>query len=406
VLESRVERGSEVSKATSKSHAGKARSGARKSGEAARLKARGRSKADAVPDLDLRDIRAKLLTWYEVNRRDLPWRRSNDPYAIWVSEIMLQQTRVAAVMDRYRAFLERFPTLFSLALAPEEEVLALWSGLGYYRRARMLHKAAKFVAGQLQGRLPTNTTGLRSLPGIGAYTAAAIASIAFGEAVAVVDGNVERVLCRVMGWEAGRPGETALRRRIELLAAKLVDPVRPGDFNQALMELGATVCLPRNPQCLMCPLAVNCKTLGEHKTAPRPQMRSREVGHALAVRTGRQASQASREVLLEKRPQSHTVMPGMWELPLLRDVEFPDDELRMTLRHAIMLVNYFVRIRTVFEDDAESVTILGGERRWVPLGEAGSMALTGLARKVLTRAHLLESAMRDTLTASGDEDTD
>src|ERR1700690_3557931 len=147
-------------------------------------------------------LRIRLLEWYEHNRRDLPWRQSSDPYAIWVSEIMLQQTRVAVVVERYKAFLERFPTLVSLALAHEQDVLALWSGLGYYRRARMLHKAAQFVAGHGQGNLPLTAEELRLLPGIGAYTAAAIASIAHGERVAVVDGNVERVLCRLQGWEA------------------------------------------------------------------------------------------------------------------------------------------------------------------------------------------------------------
>ena len=139
-------------------------------------------------------LRAKLLAWYSVNRRDLPWRRSADPYAIWVSEIMLQQTRVAVVVERYQAFLKRFPTLVALALSAEEEVLAQWSGLGYYRRARMLHKAAQFVVDQLKGDLPLSAVELRKLPGIGAYTGAAIASIAYGEPVAVVDGNVERVL--------------------------------------------------------------------------------------------------------------------------------------------------------------------------------------------------------------------
>jgi A/G-specific adenine glycosylase len=142
-------------------------------------------------------LRAQLLGWYAENRRDLPWRRTPDPYAIWVSEIMLQQTRVAVVVERYQAFMERFPTLVSLALAGEQEVLALWSGLGYYRRARMLHKAAQFVADHYQGNLPETAEELRMLPGIGPYTAAAIASIAHGERIAVVDGNVERVLCRL-----------------------------------------------------------------------------------------------------------------------------------------------------------------------------------------------------------------
>src|ERR1035437_1757300 len=201
-------------------------------------------------------LRSELLAWYRHNRRDLPWRRNTDPYSIWVSEIMLQQTRVAVVVERYQAFLARFPTLVSLALAPEQEVLAEWSGLGYYRRARMLHKAAQYVASHHQGNLPARSKELRLLPGIGAYTAAAIASIAHGEVVAVVDGNVERVLCRLEGWEAGsrKGGGAALRHKIEELACQLVDPAQPGEFNQALMELGATVCLPRNPKCLACPV--------------------------------------------------------------------------------------------------------------------------------------------------------
>jgi A/G-specific adenine glycosylase len=350
-------------------------------------------------------LRRELLEWYARNRRDLPWRRSHDSYAIWVSEIMLQQTRVAVVVDRYQAFMGRFPTLVSLALAPEEEVLALWSGLGYYRRARMLHKAAQFVADHHQGNLPATSEQLRLLPGIGVYTAAAIASIAHGERVAVVDGNVERVLCRLSGWEeASSTGGAALRRKIEALAADLVDPQQPGDFNQAMMELGATVCTPRSPQCLVCPLAGNCRTRGEHKTQPRPQMLSREVAHALSVRIGQQAGETNREVLLEQRPAAQTVMPGLWELPALREAEVPESELRMTVRHAIMQVNYYVRIRTVFEDDVEALAVAGGERRWVPLGVAAGMALTGLTRKVLTRAHLLPTASLDSIAPQAEAD--
>jgi A/G-specific adenine glycosylase len=354
-------------------------------------------------------LRSGLLVWYAQNRRDLPWRSSRDPYAIWVSEIMLQQTRVAVVMERYRVFLARFPTLVSLALAREEEVLALWSGLGYYRRARMLHKAARFLADHHQGNLPATAEALRALPGVGAYTAAAIASIAYGERVAVVDGNVERVLCRLQGWEAGaRKGSADLKRKIDGLAAQLVDPARPGDFNQAIMELGATVCLPRNPRCPECPVAQECKTLGEHKTWPRPRMLSREVGHALSVRTGRNPGKAhgagGREVLLEQRPLSLGVMPGLWELPILRDPAVPEQELRMTVRHAIMQVNYYVRIRTVFEDDVEALAVPGGERRWVALDEAAGMALTGLTRKVLARARLLPTAPLDVIAPRRDAD--
>jgi len=350
-------------------------------------------------------LRKELLTWYTHNRRDLPWRHSRDPYAIWVSEIMLQQTRVAVVVERYKAFLERFPSLVSLALAPEQDVLALWSGLGYYRRARMLHKAAQFVVSQRQGNLPVTAEELRLLPGIGAYTAAAIASIAHGEPVAVVDGNVERVLCRLQGWELGsRAGGSVLRRKIDALASQLVDPAHPGDFNQAMMELGATVCTPRNPSCSACPLAKTCTTRGEHKTQPRPRMLSREVARALSVRTGYLPGSSHREVLLEQRPASESVMPGLWELPLLRETLVPEHELRMTVRHAIMQVNYYVRIRTVFEDDVPALTVAGGLRRWVPLVEAAGMALTGLTRKVLSRAHLLPVASLDAIAAQAIND--
>jgi len=336
-------------------------------------------------------LRRELLAWYAENRRDLPWRQTWDPYAIWVSEIMLQQTRVAVVVERYRAFLSKFPTVGLLAEAPVEDVLALWSGLGYYRRARMLHQAAQVVAHELEGEMPTTAEGLRALPGIGAYTAAAIASIAHGEAVAVVDGNVERVLCRVAGWD--HDGQIEVKRRIQSLAAELVDPAQPGDFNQAMMELGAIVCLPRNPQCLVCPLNVDCKTRGEHKTEPRAQMVSRDAGYALAVRTGVRSDdglgEISEEVLLERRAARETVMPGLWELPTLRDVNVPESDLRMTVRHAIMQVNYTVRIRAVGEGDVGLLTVACGERRWVALSEAAGMALTGLARKVLTRAGLV-----------------
>ena len=214
---------------------------------------------------------ASLLEWYDRNRRDLPWRRTKDPYAIWVSEIMLQQTRVAAVIERYNSFMAKFPTVKALAQASEQDVLAQWSGLGYYRRARMLQKAAQVVSANHKGQLPTTAAELRKLAGIGAYTAAAIASIAYGEHIAVVDGNVERVLSRLRGWESEDSREQgAIRRKVDTLAAELVDADRPGDFNQAVMELGATVCTPRNPQCLACPWQSTAKRSAStrHRKSP------------------------------------------------------------------------------------------------------------------------------------------
>ncbi len=330
-------------------------------------------------------MRCELLDWYDRNKRDLPWRHTKDSYAIWVSEIMLQQTRVAVVIERWKSFLERFPTVEALAKAEEQDVLALWSGLGYYRRARMLHKAAKTIVAEQAGKMPTDPAELRKLSGIGSYTAAAIASIAHGEPIAVVDGNVERVLSRIRGWEShDAVGEAAVRRKVEEFAAALVDPRRAGDFNQAIMELGATACTPRNPQCLVCPWKTECRTLGEHKTPKRAPMTNREIAYALVVRDGATGP----EVLLEQRAASNTVMPDMWELPSLPDDSPIENDLRLTVRHAIMQVNYVVRVCEFREEGVARLNSDGGERRWVSLGQAAEMALTGLARKVLGKVQL------------------
>ena len=331
-----------------------------------------------LPQPELRHLRRELLAWFDAHRRDLPWRTDRDPYRVWVSEIMLQQTRVAAVVAKYKVFLERFPTVKDLAQADEQDVLALWSGLGYYRRARMLHKAAKQVVAEL-GAMPSTAKELRKLSGIGSYTAAAIASIAFSEPVAAVDGNVARVLSRVRGWEShDSVQEAAVRRKVDAFASDLVDPRRPGDFNQALMELGATVCAPRSPQCLLCPWTTECRTRGEHRTPKRAPMTSREVSCMLVVREGSEGD----EVLLEQRATTNTVMPGMWELPALADVAANQHKPIMIVRHAIMQVNYSVRVCSVAP---EEIAVSDAVRRWVSLREAAAMALTGLARKVLAQ---------------------
>jgi A/G-specific adenine glycosylase len=335
----------------------------------------------------IEDLRSRLLAWYDTNRRDLPWRRTQDPYAIWVSEIMLQQTRVAAVIDRYEVFLRNFPSVEALAFAAEDDVLALWSGLGYYRRARMLHKAAKAVARDHLGVMPRTAAGLRELPGIGAYTSAAIASIAYGEMAAVVDGNVERVAQRLAGWgsESGE-GQSKLARATETLANMLLDLERPGDFNQSMMELGATVCLPTSPKCLTCPIELHCRTRGEHPTPKRAKMRSQDAVYALVIRSRGE----DREVLLDQRPEDQTVMPGMWELPPLREMEVSTSDLCMVVRHAIMEVNYYVRIRNVAEEDAVELVVPSERHKWTRIHDVGAIPLTGLARKVLFRAKLPE----------------
>jgi A/G-specific adenine glycosylase len=324
---------------------------------------------------EIRKMRDRLLAWYEAHKRDLPWRTTRDPYRIWVSEIMLQQTRVAAVLEHYRRFLEAFPTVQALAAASEPEVLALWSGLGYYRRARMLHRAAKVVAAELGGAMPRTAERLLALPGVGAYTAAAVASIAFEEPVAVVDGNVARVLARVAGWSAAEAGfATAVRT----FAGALVDPERPGDFNQGMMELGATMCLPRAPLCLGCPWQPWCRTRGEHPVAARPAQQRQHSARMVWLRgTG-----ARQQVRLVQRAADASLMAGMWELPMYEPIA---DELpEFTVRHAITVTNHVVDVYM------RSGAARGLEGEWVLVDELSQQALTGLTRKVLRRVGCMQ----------------
>ena len=256
--------------------------------------------------------RRDLLLWYDANRRDLPWRRTADPYAVWISEIMLQQTRVDTVVDYYRRFIERFPDVATLAAAGEEEVLALWSGLGYYRRARGLHRAARKVMAEHDGELPRDPRSLRTLPGVGRYTAGAVASIAFGLCEPILDGNVRRVLSRWLGLTGEAETPAAVDRRLWVEAADLVEGPRPGDLNQALMELGATVCTPREPGCRRCPVVSGCAaaTSGDPSAYPAPRRRAatQRVRAAVAV-----VCRGAR-VLLE-RPGADSPLPGTWDLP-------------------------------------------------------------------------------------------
>jgi len=376
-------------------------------------------RTDVAPELEPGLFQRNLMAWYRVHARKLPWRGAIDPYCIWLSEIMLQQTRVAAVIEHYHDFLIKFPTLLSLALAPEQEVLAAWSGLGYYRRARMLHKAAQFITEELGGVLPTTAAELRTLPGIGEYTSAAIASIAFGESVAVVDGNVERVLLRLTGRpeEATASGRAFLRATAKLLVPASVvaslpetkgggtasederrpigRPARnpPGDHNQAMMELGATICLPRAPLCLQCPVRDTCRTRGEHSTSPRAKLRSREVAFLLSIRKQGVAT----EVLLAQRPAEASLMPGMFELPPL-PLDAGADEMAgreplLRIRHAITNTNYYAHVYAPMgpSDKAlrRAVPIAKADLHWVRTSTLGELPLTGLCRKVLQRLDVM-----------------
>ena len=313
-----------------------------------------------------------FLRWYDANRRDLPWRHTRDPYRIWISEIMLQQTRVAVVIDRYERFLRRFPSVRALARAQENEVLAEWSGLGYYRRARNLHAAAKRLMQEHAGEFPSSSDALRKLPGIGRYTAAAIASIAFGEPVAVVDGNVERVLRRMLGNQLS--GE-----RIWFTAQELLDVRRPGDFNQSMMELGATVCLPTQPVCGDCPVRKFCRTQGhEEKREPNARQQKREVAYLLKQRRD--------SVLLVRRAVSHKLMPGMWELP---EISSPQKgRILFSLTHSITVTNY--KVHVVGASEAGTPEFFRPARaRWVKVAGISDIPLTGLARKILRRSGIM-----------------
>lgn len=341
--------------------------------------------------------RHDLLDWYDRVRRDLPWRRSGEAWAIWVSETMLQQTRVETVVPYFERFLLRFPTPQALAAASEEEALELWSGLGYYRRVRQLQAAARALVAA-GGTVPRRSEELARLPGVGPYTAAAIASIAFGEPVPVLDGNVARVVARRLAV-AEDPTRAAVRRRLLAAAAELLDPARPGDSNQALMELGATICTPRRPACPRCPLAAGCLAREQGRVDEIPPRRRRAppvdldwCAAIVALGDGR--------LLFARRPRDEEILPGLWELPTLPGAEpepeafaarfggvwtFADGE-PLRVRHTvtfrrIALAAY--RARRLADELAEP----GDEEtlRWAAPAEARAFALTGATRKLLRR---------------------
>ena len=338
-------------------------------------------------------FRHLLMRWYAEHARKLPWRGVRDPYRTWVSEVMLQQTRVAAVIEHYERFLQLFPTLKALAQAPEADVLATWSGLGYYRRARMLHKAARFVWSEAGARIPETSTELRTLPGIGEYTCAAIASIAFGESIAVVDGNVERVLLRITGRpeEATAAARTFVKKQAAtLVPARALDPNTnaAGDHNQAMMELGATICLPKSPLCLNCPVYSLCQTRGEHKTLPKGKQRSQLAAYLLTLRERSGVT----EVLLERRDNHASLMPGMLELPPLPVDAVAELEPVLRVRHSITNTNYYVEIYAQHSRERrlrKAVVASDQDLDWYPVNRLNGLPITGLARKVLTRLDLM-----------------
>ncbi len=324
-----------------------------------------------------RALSGALVRWFRAANRDLPWRRTRDPYAIWVSEIMLQQTRVEAAIPYYQRFVARFPSVHTLADAPLDDVLHAWSGLGYYRRARQLHAAAAAVVRDHAGRLPDTDEALRALPGIGRYTAGAIRSIAFGHAAPIVDGNVARVLSRVFALKGG-PGEASWEKRLWTLASQLVPAAEPSAFNQGLMELGATVCLPRAPHCGECPLAKFCKAhaLGREEDYPPPKPRTKPTRVERVAIVERRISDGA--ILMQQRGEDeHNA--GMWEIALSEPGEGMPGEAIGTIKHSILASNYRIEVRV----RAKARRAAPKGMRWVDAEERRRLALTTITKKVL-----------------------
>jgi A/G-specific adenine glycosylase len=328
----------------------------------------------ARPRVNNREVGRLLLAWYGRGHRDLPWRDTKDPYAIWVSEIMLQQTRAQAVIPYYRRFLELFPTVSALAAAAEEEVLAVWSGLGYYSRARNLRLAAQQIVAA--GGFPRDYEGIRALPGIGDYTAAAVGSIAFNLPFAVLDGNVLRVVARVTN-DAADISASLTRQRFREIAQTWLDPREPGHFNQALMELGATVCLPRSPLCLVCPLTGCCGARQEGTAAQLPvklrkAMPVRLEGTLLVVRRrGR--------ILLRQRDAAASRMAGFWDLPAPEDLPVAKVGARIgEIRHTITHHHYRLEVRSATATPPD-----GKGFRWFAIGQLSGIPFSTTARKAL-----------------------
>jgi A/G-specific adenine glycosylase len=353
----------------------------------------------APPPALVQELRLALCAWYAASARDLPWRRSRDPYAIWISETMLQQTQVATVIPYWERFLARFPDPSALAEASDAELLAHWSGLGYYSRARHLRAAARLIAEHYHGRLPRRLDELLGLPGVGRYTAGAILSIAFGESAALVDGNVARVLARLFALEAPLGGAAA-QRQLWALAEQLVPPAGdgpdgPGAWNQALMELGALLCVPAQPRCLLCPLERWCAARQQGRQAELPRRAQRpaplDVGLELLWLVDRE------RLLLHRRPEGGR-LAGLFDLPTREPAAqprlYPRDwpsagleslESLGELRHSI------TRHRIVARLFAGRCSAPGGALPpesgllWVPMARLASAPLSGLAKKVWAR---------------------
>jgi A/G-specific adenine glycosylase len=350
-------------------------------------------------DADIAVFRSDLMDWYDAHRREMPWRDTDDPYKIWVSEIMLQQTRVDTVRDYYRRFLEAFPTVETLADAERDDVLKLWEGLGYYSRARYLHEAAQTVVDDHEGRVPDTWDAIRDLKGIGPYTAAAILSIAFEKPHAVLDGNVIRLLTRVFAVEADSTS-VPTKRHLRRVANALIDPEQPGDFNQAMMELGSTVCTPRSPQCDACPVSSRCRAhdLGRETDFPVTPESKPVPHHDIAV--GLVFDDADR-LLIQRRPDDG-LLGGLWEFPGGKQEEgesLPETcvrELREELDVTVAIDDHFYTLSHAYShfkitlhayrcrvDDGTPTSNEGQPLRWVARDELDDYAFPRANRRLI-----------------------
>lgn len=340
-----------------------------------------------IDEPEIAAFRAALIKWYRRTRRPLPWRDGVDPYHIWVSEVMLQQTQVTTVLPYYQRFLEHFPTLEALAAAPQQVVLKCWEGLGYYARARNFHKAAQIVVEQLKGRIPDQYADFRKLPGVGDYIAAAVQSIAFDRPCAVVDGNVKRVLARLLELEAPVNDAAALKI-YQQTAGRLLDAGLPGDYNQAIMELGALVCRPQQPQCKACPVRHHCGAFssGRQQELPRRTPRKEIPRHHLAVGVVRREER----ILITRRPENG-LLGGLWEFPggKIHPGESPADACRRNIQETVKLQvevgRLITRVRHAFTHFKITVEVFQCDYR------SGELALTGPAEARWVTREALES---------------
>lgn len=346
------------------------------------------------------EFQEALLTWFKNHQRDLPWRGIDNPYLIWVSEVMLQQTQVKKVVEYYEKFIKRFPDVQTLAAAPLQDVLKMWEGLGYYARARNLHKAAQFIVQELDGKIPTDYATFRKLPGVGNYSAAAVQSIAFNALYAAVDGNIKRVLARLYLIEAPI-NEVSSAKLFQQKAEDLIDLEEPGLFNQAMMELGATICRPQSPTCIVCPVNQFCEAFHTARQTEFPYRRKTAAIPEHHIAAG--VIYKGTEVLIVQRPLDG-LLGGLWEFPNGRITENETAEAAC-IRHITDVVNlsvtnlkYLTRVKhafthfkivvDVFQCDYESgEVVLNGpiDAKWVELTALQDYPLPRATHKFLDK---------------------